>query len=97
MKKETLQNITNLSAFIFDEAEYNRFMNLISNNQLQWARTILDDKLDKLDLLVHLNEDDEVLLSQYKHADQLEDILMDLIINEVENEEGKQIRNIAQQ
>lgn len=96
MNKETLQNITNLSAFIFEEVEYNRFMKAISNDNLQGARIVLDNELTKLDLLVHLMENDEVLLSQYKAADQLEDILMDLIINEVENGEGKQIRNIIE-
>jgi hypothetical protein len=93
MNKKTLQNIKNLSSFIFEEQDYNYFMKLIINNKLNKARIFLNDKIDYFDIEIHLNEDDEILLSQYKKLNELEDIVMNLIINDkgIERGENKQI------
>lgn len=93
MNKKTLQNIKNLSSFIFEEQDYNYFMKLIINNKLNKARIFLNDKIDYFDIEIHLNEDDEILFSQYKKLNELEDIVMNLIINDkgIERGENKQI------
>lgn len=90
MNKKTLQNITNLATFIFEENEYTLFMNHIHNNDLTNARLVLSDIMTKFDLLFLL-QDDQEFISQYKKCNELENLVMDLIISEMEYEEGTNI------
>lgn len=91
MNKKTLQNITNLATFIFEENEYLLFMNYIHNNNLTDARLVLSDIMIKFDLLFLLQDDPE-FISQYKKCNELENLVMDLIINEIEYEEGTNVK-----
>jgi len=90
MNKKILQNITNLAKFIFDESEYNRFIKSIKTGEFNSARLILDEKITELELMVHLDEEDDVLLSQYKQADKLMDVILDIM--ERAYGEGEQVK-----
>jgi len=85
MTRKLLQQITNLATFIFEEQEYNIFMQYIYSYEYTSARLYLDKIIDKLDILVdklEFLEDNEVLLSQYNKADELMDLIVNLIVNE---------------
>lgn len=100
MTRKRLQQIVNLAQFIFEEKEYNIFMKYIYSKEYTSARLFLDDIIDVMDLLVDRLEfvdDNQVLLSQYNKADELMDLVVDLIIvNEGESKERKQVREIAE-
>jgi hypothetical protein len=82
MKKETLKQIVNLANSIFeDDKTRNVFLKNIQNNKLQNARLMTNSLIDRMELLKVITENN-VLSSQLKMANQLEDLLMDLIINE---------------
>lgn len=92
MNKKILQKINNLAKFIFDESNYNKLNKFVSNNQLNDARLLIDDTLEELDLMCHLNEEDQELLSQYKQCNELLDIVIGMLIGDIAYEEGKEFK-----
>lgn len=79
MNKEKLQEIKNLATFIFDNTrQYNRFLRFITENRFTASRQILDKVIEGLILDINYHEDNEVFVSQYKQADKLLAILIDL-------------------
>lgn len=90
MDKQTLQKITELSSFIFEESDYEKFMESIHKNELNKSRILLDNKLNDFESNQVINNLEESHLIQYKMINNLEDIVMNLIINEGDKfEEGK--------
>lgn len=95
MNKKTLQKINNLAKFIFTESKYHILMKYIVNDEYQSARLLIENELEELDLMRHISQVDDELLSQYKQCDRLLDIVMDLILDEsVAYEEGEQISKL---
>lgn len=95
MNKKTLQKIDNLAKFIFIESKYHKLMKYIVNDEYQSARLIIEDELEELDLLRHISQVDDEILSQYKQCDRLLDIVL-FVIEEESNayEEGEQISKL---
>jgi len=91
MKRETLQKVISLASFIFEDKDYRKFIRLMTGDEYTSARLILDDKMEEFDIVLLLEEQDEVILSQYKMTKELEDLVMNLI-EEEENVERKEIR-----
>jgi len=95
MKKETLQKIISLASFVFEDKDYNKFVKLIVSDEYTSARLILEDKMEEFDIILLLEEQDEVILSQYKMTKELEDTVMNLI-EEENNVERKEIREFIE-
>lgn len=83
MNKEKLQEINNLATFIFDNTrQYNRFVRFFLEERYNAAKSILDNVIEGLILDINYHEDNEVFVSQYKKADELLKIVVDLTIEE---------------
>lgn len=83
MNKEQLQEIKNLATFIFDDTrQYNRFLRFITESRFTASKQVLDKVIEGLILDINYHENNEVFVSQYKKADELLTILIDLTIEE---------------
>jgi len=95
MKRKQLLEIINLASFIFEEKQYNTFMKYIYSKEYTSARLYLDAIIDKMDLILDRLEfldDNDVLLLQYKKADILMDMVVELIsVNDREPRKRKQV------
>lgn len=95
MNRKTLQKIDNLAKFIFIESKYHKLMKYVVNDKYHDARLLIEDELEELDLMIHINSVDEEILSQYKQCDKLLDIVLFLIDEEeVAYEEGEYISKL---
>jgi hypothetical protein len=99
MKRKQLQKIKELSIFIFNEKEYSRFINSIINTKYNEARLFLDYINEKFEYnlqKLEFQDDNQLLLIQYKKIDKLMDIVIELIIvNEDRKCKRKQISSIT--
>jgi len=87
--KQNILKIEQLAALLFADIQYNKFINYIENNQINAARLMIDIEIEQYDLDDHTD-------SYFEHsiADQLQDLVMDLIIDEIDGErENKQIKS----
>lgn len=94
MNLDTLQKITTLASFVFDDADYKSFIKFVAQKEYQKARVGLDRQMSKFELSIENEINSTLSITLYEKANQLEDIVMDLIIEEMEDAEGE-IRNIT--
>ena len=90
--KQNILKIEQLAALLFADLLYNKFINYIEKNQINAARLMIDIEIEQNDL-------DDHSYSYFEHsiADQLQDLVMDLVINEIDGErENKQIKSNTQ-
>lgn len=90
--KQNILKIEQLAALLFADLQYNKFITYIETNRINAARLMIDIEIEQYDLDNHSD-------SYFEHsiADQLQDLVMDLIINEVDGErESKQIKSNTQ-
>ena len=96
MNKNLLQQIKNLSLFIFTDEGYENFIMRIRIKDYNVCRLILDSRLDKIEMKLNLDFENEELLLEYKNVDKLLDLVIELIIvNDRKRCRRKQIREIA--
>ena len=87
--EHTILQILENASIIFDSSiYYNKFMNHIHKQQYQQARYFLDVEMD------NVNKESIENDIRYSLYDQTESLLMELIINEIDGEDGcnKQIK-----
>lgn len=96
MKKELLQKISELCYFVLDDKECKKFLLYLISDDINSARLYLDKIIENIEFqFAFENEDDELKL-QLEHSNKLMDLVMELtIMNDRDNEEGKQVREIT--
>lgn len=99
MNKDTLQRIKYLATLIFNDAEYTKLVNALHREDYNNARLIVDIKMEEFELLLATGNHDEesVVLFQYQMCEELDDIVTDLVVNEIDERERKQVRSIAKE
>ena len=81
--EQTILQILENASIIFDSSiYYNKFMNHVHKEEYQQARYFLDIEMD------HVNKDSIENDIRYNLYDHTESLLMELIINEMDGEEG---------
>lgn len=88
--KETIIEIKQLGALLFDDSDYTKFVNYIDNNQINDARLLVDK--------ITIEHDEPLNIYQFELsiANKLSDLIIDLIMNEIDGErKGEQIKSIA--
>jgi hypothetical protein len=80
MNKKVRQEILNLSQAIFDDAEYSTIVLLLNTERLNQLRVFVNEKLEFMEALFHLQKNDEVLRTQIELCDKLENIVIDAFL-----------------
>lgn len=89
MNRQTLQKIRQLASFVFEDNTYTRFINFINSRSYGKARILLERTMIDLESI-----SDQISIILLKKADELENLVMELIIDEMEDER-KQIKHIT--
>ena len=95
MKKKKLQNLLTSAKFILTDEQFKKLETFISNDDFTGIRLYLDMLLDESEMLLSYNPDDSSLLHDCKTLDHLQNLVIDLIVNEIDNERRKQIREVT--
>tara|TARA_R110000822_G_scaffold73853_13_gene177629 strand:+ start:2896 stop:3147 length:252 start_codon:yes stop_codon:yes gene_type:complete len=80
MNKKVRQEVLNLSQSIFEDEDYNKVLLLLNTNRLNQLRLFVNEKLELMEIVFHLNKDDEVLRTQIELCDKLENIVIDAFL-----------------
>lgn len=83
MNKKLKLQIINLAKFIFEDAEYVKFITYLQNNKLNDLRLLVDEKVELLSIVNEFGDADEVILQQIEYCDELENLVMDVFIGEM--------------
>lgn len=83
MNKQIRYQIINLAQTIFDDSEFSIVMNLLNMNQLNKLRMYVAEKIDLLEAIYELDNDNEVLFAQINFCDELENIVMETYLETV--------------
>lgn len=83
MNKKLKLQIINLAKFIFEDAEYVKFITYLQNNKLNDLRLLVDEKVELLSIVNEFGDADEVVLQQIEYCDELENLVMDVFIGEM--------------
>ena len=87
--KNTIIEIKQLAALLFDNINYNKFCNYINLSQINNARLLIDD------FFVEYEDQPNEYHFQLNIADKLSDLVIDLIVNEIDGERReKQVESI---
>lgn len=96
MKKELLQKISKLCYFVLDDRECKKFLIYLINDDIHSARLYLDKIIENIEFSLAFEENDEELKRQLEHSNKLMDLVIELtIVNEGDNEERKQVREVT--
>lgn len=90
MNKVLLRKITELASFVFEDKDYIKFLNFIISKNYGRARILLERTIISLEMKTN----DLLSTSILKQADELENFVMELIIDEMEDE-GRKIKHIT--
>jgi hypothetical protein len=96
MKKKLLQKISELCYFVLDDRECKKFLLYLIKDDVNSARLYLDKVIENIEFQFAFESEDEELKRQLKHSNTLMDLVIELtIVNDRDNEEGKQVREIT--
>lgn len=83
MKKQLIEDITNLLKTICEDAEFNTCIHYIENNKLNNLRLFVAEKYELLSAISELTPNDAVLSTQVIQCDTLENLVMDAYLETV--------------
>ena len=90
--KEKIKNILLLSVFILNDKEYIKINNLLENNKFEKARCIIDDLLERKEISVIVNPENQEYVQEYKQLNKLHNLIIDIIVDNRKNDKKKQFR-----
>ena len=88
-----IDKIKNKAKFVLDDSDYTKFVNFLNEGELNFARIMIDNLADNLELTLSCCQDSETeeILKEIELFNQIESEIFNLYVEEDEGEQIKQI------
>jgi hypothetical protein len=94
MKKEQLNKILEKARFTLVDTQYKELSYLLGADSFKRARLYLEELIEEKEIDFALSNYDSVEEYELQSLNDIQDLIIDLIVNEMDNVEGKQFRKI---
>jgi len=83
MQKQIRNQVLNLAQAVLDDVQFNKVVYYLDNNKLTDLRLLLDEQTELLSIIAEMDPTNQVLMTQLKLSNQLEDLVLDAYLESI--------------